>query len=102
MYHCKNRPCIEPFQISDRPTDWTLVVTIRRYVGALFLYVFYWLTLWGSMTKVVGASLSPDKAKEIFQVQDSVGFAGQQREESASKLKLMTLLELALDFTKNP
>jgi 8-oxo-dGTP pyrophosphatase MutT (NUDIX family) len=45
---------------------------------------------------------SPAKVEEIFEVKDSVGIAGQELEESVSRLKLVTLPELALDFTKNP
>ncbi len=56
------------FEIADELREWTLAVTIRRYVGGLFTYIIYWLTLWGSMSRVIGASLSPDKAKEQVEI----------------------------------
>lgn len=55
------------FEITNEPRDWTLAITVRRYIGALFVYLIYWLTLWGSMSKVVGATLSADKAKEMVE-----------------------------------
>ena len=39
-------------------------VYLRRHVGALFIYLIYWLTIWGAFTRVVGATLSSDKARE--------------------------------------
>jgi hypothetical protein len=55
------------FEIADEPSSWSLLKTVRRYVGALFIYLIYWLTLWGSMVRVVGASLSPEKAQELVE-----------------------------------
>lgn len=55
------------FGIPSEPKDWTLGKIVRRYVGSLFVYLIYWLTLWGAMTKVIGASLSPDKARELVE-----------------------------------
>ena len=56
------------FEIVNEPSSWSMGRTFRRYVGALFIYLIYWLTLWGSMVKVVGASLSPDKAQELVEI----------------------------------
>ena len=43
-----------------------------------------------------------DDVEEIFLVEDTVGFEGQKKEEVASRLKLVSLPDLVLDFTKNP
>jgi len=56
------------FKIANDLRDWTLGMTVRRYVGALFVYLIYWLTLWESMTKVVGVALSPDKARDLVEI----------------------------------
>jgi hypothetical protein len=42
-------------------------VVIRRYIGAFFIYIVYWLTLWGAIKKVVGVTLSPQKARELVE-----------------------------------
>ncbi|MCK4830002.1 hypothetical protein KA005_80525, partial [bacterium] len=39
-------------------------VPMRRYTGALLIYPIYWLTTWGAFTRVVGATLSSEKAQE--------------------------------------
>jgi 8-oxo-dGTP pyrophosphatase MutT (NUDIX family) len=43
-----------------------------------------------------------DNVTEVFQVVDSVGVGGEQRQTIASDLKLVSLPELVLDFTDNP
>ena len=56
------------FEIDSKAEKWSLWVTIRRYVGALIIYLIYWITLWGPIRQVVGATLSPDKAKEQVEI----------------------------------
>lgn len=43
-----------------------------------------------------------DEPEKIFRVEDTIGVGGKIRESEATKLRLLTLDELALDFTKNP
>jgi len=52
-------------EITDEPRNWTLGMTIRRYVGALFIYLIYWLILWGPIRQVAGARLSPEEARDL-------------------------------------
>ena len=52
------------------PQGQSIWVSIRRHVGALFIYLIYWLTIWGAFTRVVGATLSSDDASE--QVENGV------------------------------
>lgn len=40
-------------------------IIVRRYIGAFFLYLIYWLTLFGALKQVVGATLSPKEASEL-------------------------------------
>jgi len=54
-------------EIANGPRGWTLGITVRRYVGALFIYLIYWLILWGAIRQVAGATLSPEKAKDQMQ-----------------------------------
>lgn len=44
-----------------RPSVWTVV---RRYIGALFIYVLYWVTIVGAFRNAVG-SASRGKAQEL-------------------------------------
>jgi len=39
----------------------------RRYIGAFFIYIIYSIMLWGAFKKVVGASLSPQRAEELVE-----------------------------------
>lgn len=52
------------FEITNEQRGWTLGMTVRRYVGALSIYLIYWLILWGAIRQVVGTTLSPEKAAE--------------------------------------
>jgi 8-oxo-dGTP pyrophosphatase MutT (NUDIX family) len=44
----------------------------------------------------------PDAVQSVFLVRDSIRIAGREREEASSRLKLATLPELALDFSRRP
>jgi hypothetical protein len=56
---------ITTLEINAEPRKWGVWVTVRRYIGALLIYLFYWLTLWGSFTRVVGATLSSKRAAQL-------------------------------------
>ncbi len=71
VYGHEKRTSVEDtmiFQVANELRDWTLWMNVKRYAGALFLYFIYWLILWGSMTKVIGATLSPDKARKLVEI----------------------------------
>jgi len=50
------------------PLKVSKLVAFRRYAGAFFIYIVYWLTLFGAIKRVVGATLSPKEATELVEV----------------------------------
>jgi hypothetical protein len=58
------------FEIDRKKEEWSLWITIRRYAGALIIYLIYSIALWGPISQVVGTSLSPDKAKNQVDIGD--------------------------------
>lgn len=58
---------VKLLDIDKRPRKWGFWITIRRYVGGFFIYLLYWLTLWGAFTRVVGATLSGHHASELVE-----------------------------------
>lgn len=42
-------------------------IRTRRYVGAFFIYLIYSIMLWGAFKKVVGSTLSMDRAAELVE-----------------------------------
>lgn len=53
-------------------------ITVRRYTGAFFLYLIYWLTIFGALKIALGSNLSLEKARELVDagVIDSVSQYG--------------------------
>lgn len=68
VYATKKKPIEEEeagiCEVDSEAKEWTMWVTLRRYVGSLFIYLVYWLTLWGAIRRAVPATLSYDKATE--------------------------------------
>jgi len=64
-----NKPEVEKLSI------WIIV---RRYTGAFFIYLVYWLTLFGALKLTLGSNLSLEKARELVDsgVIDSVSEYG--------------------------
>lgn len=54
-------------EINHKSHNLSFWVSVRRYIGSLFIYLIYWLTIWGALKQVVGATLSPEKAKELVE-----------------------------------
>lgn len=50
-----------------RPKGVTKWIAARRYVGAFFIYIIYWITLFGAIRNVAGATLSPQEAGELVE-----------------------------------
>ena len=49
------------------PLKVSKLVVFRRYVGAIFIYIVYWLTLFGAIKRAVGATLSSKEATELVE-----------------------------------
>lgn len=58
---------VKLLDIDNRPKKWGVWLTIRRYTGASFIYLIYWITLWGAFTRVVGATLSGQNVSELVE-----------------------------------
>jgi len=59
-----NFPALETSRKLRNRSFW---VPVRRYTGALFIYLVYWFTIWGVLKQVVGATLSPGEAEELVE-----------------------------------
>lgn len=42
-------------------------IVLRRYIGAFFIYIIYWGTVFGAIGHVAGATLSPKEAGELVE-----------------------------------
>jgi len=47
--------------VTQKQSYW---VHLRRYIGAILLYLIYWFTIWSTFTRVLGMTLSSEQAKE--------------------------------------
>lgn len=65
----------EADQKSQSQSIW---ISIRRYIGAFFIYLIYWLTVFGAFRLSVGTNLSLEEARELVEtgVIDSVSEYG--------------------------
>ena len=49
---------------SQNQSTW---IFVRRCIGAVFLYLIYWLTIMGALKEIVGITLSPKQASELVE-----------------------------------
>lgn len=64
----------EPEQLSTlcvdgetRPKALSKWIVVRCYIGAFFIYIIYWGTLFGAIRNVAGATFSPKEAGELVE-----------------------------------
>jgi hypothetical protein len=54
-------------EVDRSPQNQSTWVSVRRYVGAVFIYLIYWFTIWEAIKQIIGVTLSPKQAEELVE-----------------------------------
>jgi len=54
--------------LDETVLGWNLAKKIRRYLGAILVFLIYWLIIWGCISRVTGTVLSSEEASDLVEI----------------------------------